>query len=308
MRLIALLSACLLFAACDSQEPLSGHPLVGSWTMDSTGTAESIVPTFSGAQANVVAPSISGEIAFSGDVSGRLRSAMVFSATPDGAREARVASYDLAGEEPESGFFVLTVSGDATSSVFQLFEQPATGSSRTYFGYTDSLPFTLDGDQVVLPAVELSRLGSGRPPLQLEGGAFTFPIVQFVAGETIELRRDVQPDNNPLLDLRYVFEADGTFRLEGFSPPDTSTVSTYKSGQWQANGDQLRLTQSPEPLGTPTDLTFALSRGRLVLNERLSNCQDGTNADCLDRLSSSFALPPGSVSAYERRATSIYSR
>jgi hypothetical protein len=296
MRSAAVLLVAAVLTACDSQGGPDRDALVGAWTADSSGTAESVTPTFTGPVVNFAARPTGGEATISGRVSAALRFARLGPSGPRGHREATFASYDVTGFEPGvRPTFRLSVGGDSASSWFRLFVQPD-GPSSTYEGYLDGPPFTVDGDRITLPSVLLYELGAGLPPVTLDGGSFTFPTVGFVAGRPLTVRRELRPDNNPDQDVRYVLDGNGGYEVQGYDAPDV--LGVYEEGRWEADGTGLTLSRRIGPDGRATRFSYAVSRDRLVLLEPQSTCE-GVPA-CLEGTAAELGLPPGSISRFER--------
>lgn len=310
-RLAAILLAAVLLAACDSQrsaeDPPEGaepHPLVGAWTVDSSGTAETLVPTFSGPGVNFAAHPTGGQAVVSGEISATLRYAFVSYADPQGHREAVFASYDLSGDGPATyPAYHLDVRGGAGgASWVGLYVQRIDGSS-TYQAYHDGPAFVIEGDRITLPSVDLYELGAGRPPVRLEGGSFTFPTVEFVAGQPFLLRRHLQNVNNSPVDIRYVLEADGSYQIQRYDPPTILSVSS--EGRWEAGDTELILRLGQDPDGSETRFAYDLAGNRLVLTEAERGCQ--ANPACLDAVATQLGLPPGAIASYARDAvTTLY--
>ncbi|HEX8299299.1 MAG TPA: hypothetical protein VF594_09090 [Rubricoccaceae bacterium] len=295
MRFYTLALLAVLLAGCDSQGTPSRDALVGAWTADSSGTAETVTPTFTGPVVNFVGRPTGGQAVISGEVNATLRFAQAGRTGPRGYREATFTSFDLNGPEPTVfPYYRLSLQGDSVRSSFRLFVQP-NGSSSTYEGYLDGPPLVITGDRVTFPSVLLYELGGGRPPITLEGGSFTFPTVAFVAGRPITLRREIRPDNNPNLDSRYVLGGDGSYEIQGYQAPDV--LSVYEEGQWEADETTLTLRLGDRADGRTTRFTYTVSPTRLVLLEPQPTCEGPA---CLDGAAAELGLPSGSISRYER--------
>ena len=185
------------------------------------------------------------------------------------------------------------MAGDETGASFQLDEQHPT-TSVTYLGYSDGPPFTVAGDRVVLPSVQLVH--PGRPPVTLESGAFTFPTVPFITGQRTTVRRELRPNSNPTANVRYVFEDDGTYRIESYALASGGTITVHQSSWWEVEGPAIRLLRGGEPGGREEVLPYVLADGRLALRTSQQGC--GSGRSCLDLATWSLGLPPGSLDAF----------
>ncbi|HEX8385556.1 MAG TPA: hypothetical protein VF576_05190, partial [Rubricoccaceae bacterium] len=101
MRSAAVLLVAAVLTACDSQGGPDRDALVGAWTADSSGTAESVTPTFTGPVVNFAARPTGGEATISGRVSAALRFARLGPSGPRGHREATFASWLGSGRAPK---------------------------------------------------------------------------------------------------------------------------------------------------------------------------------------------------------------
>lgn len=311
MRSASLALAVILFSACDSQEiptPAPG-PLVATWVLDSIGTAESITPAFSGSRVNFGARPTGGEAVLSGGYSTVLRYASVLRADPSGYTDSRFASYDMSVGGPTTfPSYAMGIQSTPSSSSFSLYvrlNRKSTG--LIYTGTLDGPPRLFQGDQVVLPSVTLYGDG-GRPSVTLERGEFSFPTVDLVAGRPFLFRREVHEYPNPAEpadDFRYALNADGTYQLQSYVSP--VILSVREEGEWRAVERELTLQLGHTSQGVIKRFLYEVSDARLTLLENEPVCQ-GAHAGpmCLDEAGFYLGLPPGSVSAYERKTVRTF--
>lgn len=307
VRSAAALFIALALAGCDTQAAPEASALVGTWVVDSVGTAESVIPVTDQTVVNFAALAVSGSASFDGSASGALDYGVVLQTNPDGTREAVFASYDPTGLDPEATpYYRLSVAGGpGASTLFELVEQQA-DRSFVYRGFLDGPPFTTDGNRLALPSAELPRAGGGQGSVRLQGGTFEFPLLTLVGGEAVTVRRQVDDDTDGVLLIRHVYEADGTYRIETFAPTGVDEVRVREAGLWTTDGAELVLDRREGGNDREIRVRYEVDQGRLELVKPEAACEEGQG--CLAGAEASLSLPPGSIRRYEQAAVRVLSR
>lgn len=283
--LIPLLLFALSITGCDSGEPdlddrFDGHPLVGSWTPETTAQRTFAVVDQTQQVVDRREPG-TGDLRISGAATGDLRYAAFVSR--DGER-ITISSIDTRFHPLSDRRAFLTIDASrATVTVWTDGVYVQYGRSHPY----GEPPHTYEDGLFDIGTLIL-RSSSGDTVIVT--GALDVPLRTLEAGTEHEVETHIVTDDTEDLEFRYVFEPDGRFRAEPL--PDTSDPGY--AGSWEETEDErLRIQLEGESTPTPVELDYVVEGGGLTLSTSRENC-DG-RAACLAQYENQYALIEGSL-------------
>lgn len=283
--LATLFLFALAIAGCDSGEPdlsdrFEGHPLVGSWTPQSTAQRTFAVVDQTQQVMDRRGPG-TGDLRITGDATGDLRYAAFVSR--DGER--------VTFSTIDSRFHPLP---DRRASL-TIDASRATVTTRTdgeYVQYGRSHPFgepphTYEDGFFDIDTLTLQSSSGGTVTVT---GSLDVPLRTLEAGTEYEVETQIVLDDTEDLAFLYVFDADGRFRAE----PLPGTSEPGYAGSWEeAEDGRLQIQLDGESIPTRVELDYEVEDRALTLSTSQEYCEG--HAACLAQFENQYALIEGSL-------------
>lgn len=279
----SLLLFGLALSGCDSGEPnlsdrLDDHPLVGSWTPQSTAQRTFAVVNQTQQVVDRSEPG-AGDLRITGDASGDLRYPFI---SRDG--DVTIFTIDTRFHPfPDRYAFLSINASRATVTAWTDGEYVQYGRSHPYgeppYTYEDGVfdlgPLTLESSSGTTVTVT---------------GSLDVPLRTLEAGTEHEVETHIVTEDTEDLAFRYVFEPDGSFRAE----PLPGTSEPGYAGSWdEAEDGQLQIRLEGESTSTLVELDYVVEDGALTLGTSREYCEG--HAACLAQYENQYALIEGSL-------------
>jgi hypothetical protein len=282
--LATLLLFALAIAGCDSGEPelsdrFEGHPLVGSWTPQSTAQRTFAVVDESQQVVDRHEPG-TGNLRITGDATGDLRYAAFVSR--DG--EVTIFTIDTRFHPfPDRYAFLTITASRATVTAWTDGQYVQYGRSHPY----GEPPHTYEDGFFDIGTLTLQSSSGGTVTVT---GSLDVPLRTLEAGTEYEVETHIVTDETEDLAFRYVFEPDGRFRAE----PLPGTSEPGYAGSWEETADgRLQIHLDGEGTPTPVELDYEVDDDDLTLSTSREYCEG--HAACLAQYENQYALIEGSL-------------
>lgn len=293
--LATLLLSALAFSGCDSGDPAAfdGHPLVGSWTPQTTAQRTFAVVNQTQQVVDRREPA-TGDLHVTGDASGDLRYPAFLSR--DGER-VTVFSIDTRFHPFPGRYAFLTIDASrATVTAWTDGEYVQYGRSHPY----GEPPHTYEDGLFDIGTLTLQSSGGATVTVT---GSLDVPLRTLEAGTEYEVETNIVTDDTEDLAFRYVFEPDGRFRAE----PLPGTSEPGYAGSWEETEDgRLQIRVESESTPTLAELDYVVEEGALTLSTSQEYCEG--HAACLAQYENQYALIEGSLTRVRQSNEIAFSR
>lgn len=288
-----MLSACIL-SGCDSGGPdFHDHPLVGSWSPESTAQRTFAVVNQTQQVVDHREPG-TGDLHFTGGASGDLRYPAFVSR--DGDRVTIFTIDPRFHPFPDRYAFLSVTASRTTLTVWTDGEVVQYGRSHPY----GEPPHMYENGLLDVGVLTL-HASDGREVSVT--GSLDVPLRTLEAGTEYEVEARIRTGDTEDLALRYVFEPDGRFRAE----PLPGTSEPGYAGSWEETEEgHLQVRVEGEAAPNLAEFEYVVEAGGLVLSTSHEYCEG--HAACLAQYESQYALIEGSLTHVRQTNEIAFSR